>query len=69
MLGEGTLVADIEKSVGWTKQWDAALDLGVKHTRELQTLSRSMSHYGRGVKPYSMCDVPGSLVCLLDHVL
>ena len=63
------LVVDTEKSVGWTKLWDVALDLGVKHTRGLRALSRLMSHHGHGVKPCPMCDVPGPLACLLDHVL
>ena len=26
------IVVDIEKSVGWTKLWDAAVELGAKHT-------------------------------------
>ena len=63
------IVVDIEKSVGWTKLWDAARDLGKKHTRGLPALSKVMSHHGRGVKPCSLCDVPGPLTCLLDHVL
>ena len=52
-------------------RWEqfAALDLGVKHTRGLQALSRVMGHHGRGVKPCPVCDVPGPLACLLDHVL
>ena len=28
-----------------------------------------MGHHGRGVKLYPVRDVPGSLACLLDHVL
>ena len=63
------LVADVEKRVSWTKLWDAALDLGVKHTRGLQALARVMSHHGRGVRPCPMCDVPGHIACLLNHVL
>ena len=62
-------VADIERDVGWTKLWNAALDLGVKHTRGLQAFSRVLSHHGRGVKPCPLCDVPGPLDCLLDHLL
>ena len=69
MLGEGTPCCRfIERSVGWNKLWDAALDLGVKHTRGLQALSMVMSHHGRAVKPCYMFDVPGPLACLLDHV-
>ena len=68
-LEKASFVADIEKSVGWTKLWDAALDLGVKHTRGLQALSRLMRHHGHGVKACPMCDVPGHLACLLGHVL
>ena len=28
-----------------------------------------MSYHGCGVKPCSMCDVPGPLACLLDYIL
>ena len=68
-LEKAPLVADIETSVGWTKLWDAAPDLGKKHTRGLQALSRVIGHHGHGVKPCPMCDVPGPLAYLLDHVL
>ena len=61
------LISDVEKCVGWTKLWDAALDLGANHTRGLQALSRLMSHHGRGSKPCPMCDESGPLTCLLDH--
>ena len=39
-LEKAPLVEDIERSVGWTKPWDVALDLRVKHMRGLQALSR-----------------------------
>ena len=68
-LEKAPLVAHIERSVGWTKLWDAALDLGVKHTRGLQALSMVMDQHGRGVKPCPVCDVPGPFACLVDHVL
>ena len=49
--------------------WNAALDLGIKHTRGLQALFRLMSYLGVGVKPGPIWDVSGSLACSLDHAL
>ena len=48
---------------------DAALDLGINHTRGLQVLSRLMSDYGHGVKPCPIHDEPGPHTSLLEHVL
>lgn len=62
-------VDNIESDVGWTKLWNAALDLGAKHTRGLQALSRVLGHHGLGIKPCPLCDAPGPLDCLLDHLL
>ena len=62
-------VTNIERGVGWTKLWNAAFNLGAKRSRELQAFSRVLSHNGRGVKPCPLCNVPGPLHCLLDHLL
>ena len=35
----------------------------------LQAFSRVLSHHGHDVKPCPLCDVPGPLDCLLDHLL
>lgn len=62
------VVADIERKVGWRHLWETALDLGYRHTRGLQALSRLMCHHGRGMKPCPLCDSELS-TSLLDHVL
>ena len=62
-------IAIIERDVGSTKLWNAALDMGAKHTRGLQAFSRVLSHHGSGVKACPLCDVPGPVDCLLEHLL
>ena len=34
--------------VGWLKLWDSAMDLGCRHVRGLQNLSRMLSTHGTG---------------------
>ena len=46
MLRESPL--EVAERVGWTRLWDAALDLGWKTVKGLQIVSRAMSHHGRG---------------------
>ncbi len=36
--------------------WDSVMDLGPKHVRRLQNLSRMLSAHGRGEKPCPLCD-------------
>ena len=62
------IIADIERKVGWRHLWETALDLGFRHTRGLQALSRLMCHHGRGMKLCPLCDCELSM-SLLDHVL
>ena len=54
-------VANIERDVGCAKLWNAALDLGAKHTRGLQAISRVLR----------LCVMYMDLLtaCLLDHLL
>ena len=49
--------------------WDAALHLGTRQIRGLQTLSRLMFHHGRGSKPFPLCEEDKLCSRLLDHVL
>ncbi len=48
---------------------DAVLDFGGKAVRELQDLSRAMSHYGRGSYPCRLSDVAPLESSVLDHTL
>ena len=53
--------------VGWSKQWDSVMELGSRHVRELQNLSRMFSAHGRGNRPCPLCDE--ELECLLaEHI-
>ena len=65
------LILEVAERVGWLKLWDTALDLGQRHTRGLQVLSRLMSHhaYGRGLKPCPMCDETNLDTPIFDHIL
>ena len=63
------LIAEVARSGGWLRLWDAALDLGVRHTKGLQAVSRLMSHHGRGRKPCPLCDVTDLPISVLEHVL
>ena len=64
-------IAVVAESIGWSKLWDMALDLGWKAVMGLQMLSRAMGHHGRGNHPCHLCnDEDGPLqISLLDHIL
>ena len=67
---KASTIADVVKLGGnWPKLWDAALHLGTRHLRGLQTLSRLMSHHGRGSKPCPLCEKDKLCSRLLDHYL
>ena len=42
--------------MGWSKLWDSVIDLGPRHVRGLQNLSRMFSAHGRGNRPCPLCD-------------
>ena len=46
-----------------------ALDLGLRHTRGLQVMSRLISSHGRGRKPCHLCDQVNLATSVLEHVL
>ena len=50
------LIVEVEKEVGWSKLWDSVMDLGPRHVRRLQNLSRMFSAHERGNKPCPLCD-------------
>ena len=50
------LIVEVGKKVGWSKLWDSVMDLGPKHVRGLQNLSRMFSGHGRGNRPCPLCD-------------
>ena len=62
------LIVEVEKEVGWSKLWDSVIDLGPKHVRGLQNLSRMFSAHGRGNRPCPLCDeeLEGLLV---EHIM
>ena len=64
-------IAVVAESIGWSKLWDMASDLGWKAVMGLQMLSRAMGHHGRGNHPCHLCnDEDGLLqISLLDHIL
>ena len=47
---------EVGKEVGWSKLWDSVMDLGPRHVRRLQNLSRMFGAHGRGNKPCPLCD-------------
>ena len=49
--GKALQIAAVARNGGWLRLWDAALDLGLWHTRGLQLMSRLISSHGRGRKP------------------
>ena len=63
------LIAELAKRVGWSRMWDATLDLGGKSIKGLQYPSRVMSRHGRGDHPCPLCDVVPLLISLLQHLL
>ena len=69
MCREVSTHLEVAEGVGWPKLWDTALDLGQRHTRGLQVLSRLMSHHGRGLKPCPMGSETNLDTPILDHIL
>jgi hypothetical protein len=67
--GKAPLIAAVAKGVSWLKLWDLALELGLRHTRGLQALSRLMSHHDRGKKPCPLCEGELNGLTVLEHVL
>ena len=65
------MIAKMAESPGWAKLWDRALDLGWKAVLDLKTLSRAMSHHGRGEHPCHLCHAASPLqeASVLDHIL
>ena len=49
-------IAVVAESIGWSKLWDMASDLGWKAVMGLQMLSRAMGHHGRGNHPCHLCN-------------
>ena len=69
-LEKAPLIVEVAERVGWSRLWDAALDLGWKTVKGLQMVSRAMSHHGRGNHPCYLCDVaPLSEASVLEHIL
>ena len=64
-------IAVVAESIGWSKLWVMASDLGWKAVMGLQMLSRAMGHHSRGNHPCHLCnDEDGPLqISLLDHIL
>ena len=62
------LIVEVGKEVGWSKLWDSVIDLGPRHVRGLQNLSRMFSAHGRGNRPCPLCDeeLEGLLV---EHIM
>ena len=50
------LIVEVGKEVGWSKLWDSVMDLGPRHVKGLQNLSRMFSVHGRGNRPRLLCD-------------
>ena len=63
------LIAQVERQTGWARLWDAALDYGVSHTRELQLLSRVFSHHGKGNHPCPLCDIAPLEDSVMGHLV
>ena len=54
-----SLISQVATAGGtWSKLWDSALHLGLKHLKGLQNVNRIMAHHGRGSKPCPLCDTP-----------
>ena len=69
MLYKSSAIAEVATRGGWSRIWDATLDLGEKSVKGLQHLSRVMSHHGRGDKPCPLCDTASPQTSLLQHLL
>ncbi len=50
-MQKSKFIVEVGKEVGWSKLWNSVMDLGPKHVRGLQNLSRMLSAHGRGEKP------------------
>ena len=62
------LIARIEEEIGWRKLWGDLLDYQKITTGGLQSLSRIMSHHGKGGNPCPCCDkIPDQRTSLFKH--
>jgi len=48
LVGATSMIARVEEEVGWRRLWDELLSFKLRHMLRLQSLSRLMSHHGRG---------------------
>ena len=62
------LIVDVARNGGWLRLWDSALDLGHRHTRGLQNLTRLMSHHGQGTKLCPLCEEHNVAYSVISHV-
>ena len=61
---------EVGKEVGWSKLWDSVMDLGPRHVRGLQNLSRMFSAHGRGNRPCPLCTCDEELEGLVaEHIM
>ena len=56
LVARCSVIAELATKVGWSRIWNATLDLGGKRISGFQYLSRVMSHHGRGKHPCPLCD-------------
>lgn len=68
-LEKAPLIARVEKDVGWRRTWDELLDLKSRHLQGLKSLSRLMSHHGKGSKPCPLCEDAELPWSVLSHAL
>ena len=62
-------IAAVARNGRWLRLWDTALDLGLRHTRGLQVMSRLISSHGQGRKPCPVCDQVNLATSVLEHML
>ena len=63
------IITEMATRVGWSRIWDATLDLGEKSVRSLQYISRVMSHHGGGDRPCPLSDATPLHSPVLQHLL
>jgi len=56
LVARCSVIAELATKVGWSRIWNATLDLGGKRISGFQYLSRVMSHHGRWKHPCLLCD-------------
>ena len=63
------IIAVVAEKIMWPRLWDKVRDLGDRHVKGLQSLSRIISSPAKGKRPCPLCEISTIEKALIDHIL